>query len=920
MKQHTSGFAILLIGSLLCLFTACSNPHFLTDEAYRHQVEQDFQLKQTLLPHGDLFSIFRDATLTTYEREALQFLYAYMPTADIADYPGTFHLMNIRASQRAAREMPWGEIIPEELFRHFVLPVRVNNEPLDSFRMTYYDELKTRVGTLSLPDAILEVNHWCHEKAIYQPSDARTSSPLATLRTAYGRCGEESTLLVAALRAVGIPARQVYTPRWAHTDDNHAWVEAWAGDGWHFLGACEPEPVLDLGWFNAPASRGMLMHTKVFGRYQGTEEIVATAPGYTEINVTDNYAPTARAQVTVVNSDNKPVAGAKVEFKLYNYAEFYTIATKQTDNNGNCHLTAGKGDMLVWASKEGQFGFAKLSLGKQDALTVKLEHQDGDTFALDIDITPPAESATLPVVTPAQQAENDRRILQEDSIRNLYVSTMMTTEKAQAWVNSLYGDALHPVLKKKVATLLANSRGNHPVLTAFLSELRIRGKQQEKGDRHISYEEANAIDLLQAISDKDLRDIRPEVLADHLNNTPQLENATAFNAYILRRALLNPRISTEELTPYKSFFQQVIDTVTAADYRQHPQKLATWCRNNITLNDTLNAQSISISPIGVWKSRVADTHSRNIFFVAVARSLGIPAWINEVTGAVCYQDLTTPSAGRDGKTFEIDFGNGDKAKAITPTGQLIASYQPSKYLNNPKYYSHFTLSRCKDGVLRLQNYDESEASWSNLLRLPLQMPAGYYLMVSGTRLASGSVLAHLNALNVEESQITKTDLLMRESKDQIQVIGNFNSESLFTPITADGKVADAPTSLLKACERGYFAVGVLGANQEPTNHALKDIAKVGKELEKWGRRLILLFTDEAQYRKYRPEEFPGLPNTIIYGIDSHGIAPQIVTGMELKHSSLPLFILADTFNRVVFVSQGYTIGLGEQLVRTVNGL
>ena len=71
-------------------------------------------------------------------------------------------------------------------------------------------------------DAVLEVNHWCHEKANYQPSDARTSSPLATVKTAYGRCGEESTFLVAALRSVGIPARQVYTPRWAHTDDNHA--------------------------------------------------------------------------------------------------------------------------------------------------------------------------------------------------------------------------------------------------------------------------------------------------------------------------------------------------------------------------------------------------------------------------------------------------------------------------------------------------------------------------------------------------------------------------------------------------------------------------------------------------------------------------------------------------------------------------
>ncbi len=222
MKRITR-FSFLLV--LMCLLAACGGRSFITDAAYRRRVEQDFSRRKAMLPQGDLFAVF-DMDLPAYEREALEFLYAYMPLADIADYPGEFHLMNIRASRKAAEEMPWGKTIPEDIFRHFVLPVRVNNEQLDSARVVFYEELKNRVKSLSLYDAILEVNHWCHEKAVYTPSDSRTSSPLATVRTAYGRCGEESTLLVAALRSVGIPARQVYTPRWAHTDDNHAWVEA----------------------------------------------------------------------------------------------------------------------------------------------------------------------------------------------------------------------------------------------------------------------------------------------------------------------------------------------------------------------------------------------------------------------------------------------------------------------------------------------------------------------------------------------------------------------------------------------------------------------------------------------------------------------------------------------------------------------
>ena len=297
----------------LCL-AANAQGQFISNAAYRTNMEQQFN--ERIKTVGKTFYNIKKEKLTTDEREALEFLYAYMPLADITDYPTSFFADNIRLSFQARKEMSWGRNVPELLFRHFVVPIRVNNEPLDNARSVFYKELKDRIKNLSMHDAILEVNHWCHEKVTYQPADARTSSPLQTLRTATGRCGEQSTFTVAALRAVGIPARQVYTPRWAHTDDNHAWVEAWADGKWYFLGACEPESVLNLGWFNAPASRAMLMHTRAFGDYQGPEETLLRTSNFTEINLTSNYAPTAQVNFTVKDNNGNPIPGARVDFKI----------------------------------------------------------------------------------------------------------------------------------------------------------------------------------------------------------------------------------------------------------------------------------------------------------------------------------------------------------------------------------------------------------------------------------------------------------------------------------------------------------------------------------------------------------------------------------------------------------------------------
>lgn len=876
-----------LIAGVLLLLNSCST-HFISDKTFREKVASDLAQREAVLEAASVD--FDSMSLTTKEREALEFLYAYMPLGDIVNREPSFYLDQYRLTCKAIDQMPWGKKIPERELRHFVLPVRVNNENIDSSRYVFLEELAPRVKHLSMYDAVLEVNHWCHEKAVYMPSDRRTSSPLATIKTAYGRCGEESTLLVSALRSVGIPARQVYTPRWAHTDSNHAWVEAWVDGKWYFLGACEPEPVLNLGWFNAPASRGLLMHTNVFGDYNGPEEVVRRTPIYTEINVIENYAPkSSHLKVKVVDKDGNPVEGAKVYFQIYNYSEFNSIAYRMTDAEGYTGLTAGLGDMMVYASDKGYFGFVKVDFRKDSDVVLKLEHTEGDAIAhLEMEVVPPVEDAQLPDVTDAQRAENTCRMEYEDSLRNAYVATFFTAETGLEYAKNFA--AKHaPDQDQRIADILVASRGNHGEITAFLHEAEQKGRLEE------------AYKLLETLAQKDLRDTPKSVLDDYLYSVA--EGETSVNVWC-------PRVDTELLRPYREYFKKNIPESLADTVVNNTALFVKWCKDNLMLHDHMSLRYVQLDPKRVWESRLADKGSREIFFVTVCRSLGVAAWMDPITRVVKYTDA------KDSLTYDVDFDAVEQV--VAPKGKLKLNYRQIPLLDDPKYQTHFTISKYVNGEFQLQNY---KGTWNQLFSKPAEMDCGYYMLVSGSRMSGGNVFADIEYFTVEEGKTTTVDLVMRDVKDQIRVIGSFDSEAKYYSVPAPGSEERVVKSVLETTGRGYFAVALVDYGTEPVNHAFMDISAAAKELEQWGRPILIVFASEEDFKKFKPEHF-NLPSNVHYGIDKDGyMRDMVATEMKLdKGGRLPLIVLADTFNRVVFFSQGYSIGLGDRLVFTSKAL
>lgn len=865
-------FAIVLS---VVMLPACQS-HFISDGQVRKSVHEAFEARRAHFTQGDIFDIF-EQKLTTEEREAMEFLYASMSSADMGDYTGEYFLDNVRMSLRAREELAWGEVVPEDLFRHFVLPVRVNNERMDEFRMVYYDSLRMRVEGLSLHDAALEVNHWCHERATYVPSDSRTSSPMATILTAEGRCGEESTFAVSALRAVGIPARQVYTPRWAHTDSNHAWVEVWIDGKWYFMGACEPEPALNVAWFNQPAARAMLMHTRVYGDYHGPEDVIQKSECYTEINVIDNYAPMRNSVVTVVDAEGKAVEGATVEFKIFNYGEYTTVVTLPTNAEGKVSLHMGLGDMLIWASHEDSFGFGKLA---GEAITVKLDKKEGDIFEFEEDMTPPVPGDIPVDLTDEAIAKNKERLAEEDAIRLGYKATFMTAEKCVGYT-------------PREQDLLIGAMGNWRDVKAFI-------------DSKSGAERERAVALLGAISRKDLHDTSLAVLEDAFASVAPAELTSEYVRYIL-----NPRIESEFLQPYRKQIRAALtpangETPAAAD-------IIAWVKENIALCDEYNPISLQTTPAGVLRIRMADKASRNRFFVAACRTFGIAARMGAMSGYPQYMN--------DGEWVDVVL-DGVVAEQQAAKGAIRTIYDPKivPAIPNPNYYSHCSICRIENGQCRTIRFDvdtENDLGATadpSLLARKITLDEGYYMLTTGNRMASGKVLARSVTFNVKDGEVQDIKMVLRPANDDIGVIGSMDAEKLYLP-----EGAERETSLLSTVGRGYFIVAVMGTSDEPTNHASRGLASIADVLAQWNRPMVVLHASKEDSAKYNREMLGEVKAHFGVDVDDK-VRSMICSGCNSTSKTLPVVAICDSFGRVVYFSQGYNTSLADQLKSVIHKL
>ncbi len=397
------------------------------------------------------------------------------------------------------------------------------------------------------------------------------------------------------------------------------------------------------------------------------------------------------------------------------------------------------------------------------------------------------------------------------------------------------------------------------------------------------------------LSDKDFSDASESVLTGHLRATviPAGMDRNIFEKYVL-----SPRIANERLTNWRNFLRVKMeaDIIPLTD---EIKALKDWIQKNIILDEEIALYpGTAISPAGVYNLRVADPTSRDLFFVACCRSLGIPARINPVTHNIEYYS---------GKIWkEVNFNSTSNPKPAKGFLQLTQSVNPFI----PEYYNHFTLSRLRDGHFVTLEFEQGRKLSDFPVRMPLD--TGKYMLVTGNRSEDGSVLNSLTFFQVKKDKAVRVPVYMRLIPGLKPPSGKLDLNVL--EISVPGLAIPQKLTSLAAGKK--LIILVIDPDQEPSRLVLDELGAYSDHFSEWDGRFLLAMPRNKRtvVSVLKPYD---LPNENAQGIDVNNNisrALEKMVGRKLT-DKLPLVVLCDQDGLVYLFSSGYKIGLAEQLLK-----
>ncbi|MDY3251266.1 MAG: transglutaminase domain-containing protein [Candidatus Choladocola sp.] len=802
---------------------------------------------------------------------SLKYLYCTMPCSDMGNYGFPIFYDYASHSVMLWKKYAYVRSLPEELFLNYVLYHRVNEEEIDRCRSLFYGELQKYgreelqaeddwMTGKSMYDLAVEINFWCAGEVTYQSSDDRTASARTVFECGRGRCGEESVFAVNALRSAGLPARQVYAPKWSHCDDNHAWVEVWTDGEWHFLGACEPYPLLDRGWFNAAASRAMMVHSRWFDFSAPSDELQAGRSGMvTMLNQLDRYTDTVQLDIFVKEENGAPAAGAEVSFLVLNYGELAPIAVLKTDAMGKASIRTGCGGLTVEVLSGNHRAEAQIDTSQERSHTFILRNQERmtderDTFSQNAvqehwipfdQHAPSDQSRPAKKLSPEAQTEFDRK---------LAAMVIHRLKKTERWENA--GE------------------------TEFLKR-----REPVPGLRRR---------MINQLSAKDHLDVTCDVLEEHL-----LESIPYMNCYpedIFDRYVMNPRIDDEVLMKWRKAVGESFSAEEKERFRQQPSLIWDAVCGRIKEHPGRERSSVFTTPAAALKLGVAGIRSKQILFVAIARTLGIPARLN--------QEDQTMEYWKNGSFIPVLPEEKKDARLILTSENRNIVW---------KYAQNWTIGRMKNGSYETMTL--GDVAWEQG-KTVLSLIPGKYRILTANRLPNGNVFGNKLEFSLGSGETKEVSLQFREASLEDMISDYSLPDFEVKDETGAGRRAS------ELAEKGKTLFLWLEESREPTEHILNELMERREEFGRFPGRIALMIRSGAALQDPTLMKcLHSLPSLSVYYHDFGEEAELLARSVFTEPERWPLILVAERKERgltALYGTSGYNVGTGDMVLRIMN--
>ena len=609
------------------------------------------------------------------------------------------------------------------------------------------------------------------------------------------------------------------------------------------------------------------------------------------LNQTARYARVKTVSVKVTDKEGAAIKGAQVQFLVLNMGEYFPIAKAETDEKGIVSLVTGFGSVRVLAFQPGVEGFAQADLDTRAQDEITLTFTGAPVKAEDwraVDVIAPVDTPVNPdMPTPEQKAEGTRRLNEANKIRK---------EKKENWVNPeltafLAGEDEKELRQAMVDVLSVKDHSD--CVCNVLEEHLEYGKQYAKefktksGTGKCGEKEMNGADRFTQGAESanaECSNYKSEKSAAYTRATGA---ESGYNLYI--NYVLNPRVEDELLRPYRKGILSFFTEEQKAAFRTNPAEIWNYIQVHITAYPDNERETVMETPYECLVSGIGTERSKKVLFVAIARTLGIPARLNP-----------------DNKVME--YWVKDQFVSVLKQqkgGAVLTLKKEADSVWN--YYQNWTMGRLVGNEFVSLNL--TGRSWKGDT-LELALIPGIYRIITTNRLPNGNQFAWEKTFTIKEGGQREETLRLREAQ-----LGDM-LERISLPEFEVKDSAGNTVTCAELTKGGKKILMWLEESREPTEHILNEMLEHAEKFHEFENSIsFMIRTPEAKQDPLLAKVLKMFPNVSIYYDSFEENIELLGRRMYVDPDKLPLILVTNGESVGIYATSGYNVGTGDMLIR-----